>query len=76
MKIPRIFQPLIVLDITQHYGENPVYYGQWGLPGHNGVDFRADIGTLVRPPCEGRVLFAGSGHDYGLYVIIASKRGY
>ncbi len=76
MKIPRIFQPLIVLDITQSYGENPMYYGQWGLPGHNGVDFRANIGTLVYSPCEGRVLFAGRGHDYGNHIIIASKEGY
>lgn len=24
---------------TQAFGEDPAYYGKWGLAGHNGVDF-------------------------------------
>lgn len=32
--------PIDKIFITQRFGENPQVYGQFGMKGHNGVDFR------------------------------------
>ena len=39
-------KPLEKLVVTQSFGANPAYYGQFGLRGHEGTDFRTkNLGT-------------------------------
>ena len=65
--------------ITQYFGntafatQNPQIYGGMG---HNGVDFRASIGTSVKASEDGRVAGAGNtdisckGVSYGKWILI------
>jgi len=41
--------------VTQWYGENAEYYSQFGVAGHNGVDFGIVTGTPLRAVAVGRV---------------------
>jgi murein DD-endopeptidase MepM/ murein hydrolase activator NlpD len=41
--------------VTQWYGEDPEYYHQFGMIGHNGIDFSAVTGTVLRSVAAGRV---------------------
>ncbi len=34
------YAPIDACYITQGFGENPQYYKKYGMPGHNGTDFR------------------------------------
>ena len=36
----RFIHPVDKVSITQHFGENPQTYAQFGLKGHNGIDYR------------------------------------
>lgn len=60
--------------ITQHFGENGAYYGQFGLPGHNGLDIRARDGANLYAVDEGTVIWArpkpSTKSGYGNCVII------
>lgn len=71
--------PLDNVTITQYFGNTPfasknpqVYNGG----GHNGVDFRASIGTLVKASKSGKVVDVGdtdkecAGVSYGKWVLI------
>lgn len=42
--------------ITQKFGERPEYYKQFGLAGHDGVDFGCPVGTLLISPFDGIVI--------------------
>ncbi len=35
-----VYNPLDKINITQHFGEDPVYYAKYNLKGHHGLDFR------------------------------------
>lgn len=70
--------------ITQTYGNNPKYYSQFGLDGHEGLDFRAPHGSPIVAPADGIIKFTGSerkperegGHNYGVRVRIVHAKGY
>jgi len=57
--------------ITQYFMENPEYYGKFGLPGHDGVDFSVAEGTPVRAAASGTMMSL-SGKNYGNYAVIES----
>ena len=67
-----IFSPLPNTPIiTQGFGQNPDVYAQFGLSGHNGIDFGVSIGTTVYAPHDGIVTIVDDGTSgYGLYIII------
>ncbi len=63
--------PTISKVVTQQFGKRPEVYGQWGLPGHNGLDMRVlSSGTAINAAWDGKVIQIGidSGGGYGNYV--------
>src|SRR5436309_531965 len=44
------------MRITQPFGVNPDEYAQFGMQGHNGIDFDAEDGELVVAVNEGEVV--------------------
>lgn len=74
--------PTMEHRITQHFGEHPDYYGQFGLPGHEGIDIAASLGTAIMSPGEGEVIRAtdrsssGGESNYGWHVIIDHHNGF
>lgn len=54
--------------ITQRFGENPADYAKYGIPGHNGTDIGAVLGTPVLSPAAGEVMWVDADPDYGNYV--------
>lgn len=63
------FRPIV----TQGFGENPHIYRQFGLAGHNGIDFRASVGTPVFAPMDAEVTVTDQGDKgYGLFVRLRS----
>lgn len=68
-----ILGPLFDKDypVTQGYGANPDYYKQFGLPGHEGVDYGTPNGTPILAPFDGTILRDTFGDkDYGNFTII------
>ncbi len=51
----RLIWPTEFGVITQPFGANPEFYKQFGLPGHEGLDFRAPIGSKVFACADGVV---------------------
>jgi predicted flap endonuclease-1-like 5' DNA nuclease len=41
--------------ITQRFGENPQFYEKFGLPGHEGLDFAAPLGSEIYAVADGLV---------------------
>lgn len=70
--------PTIEHRITQAFGARPDYYGQWGLPGHEGIDIASPLGTAYFAPAGGVVIAVRSGSTsaYGTYIIIDHQNGY
>lgn len=61
--------------VTQKFGANPEWYHKFGWKGHEGLDFRAAVGTPVFSPIDGDVRIVDHGDkDYGLHFIITNKR--
>lgn len=60
--------------VTQKFGLNPQIYGQFGMDGHNGIDFRATVGTPVFASHDGQVTKVSKDpNGYGWHVRIRSK---
>lgn len=56
--------------VTQNYMNNPTYYAQFGLKGHEGVDFgHKDKKVKVRSPISGTV-FVSWDDAYGNFAVI------
>ncbi len=53
--------------VTQPFGADPAYYGQFGLAGHEGVDFGTPIGVTATAPYAGIILRSGLQGDYYNY---------
>lgn len=74
---PILSEPLDNPKVTQWFG-NKLYlerngkkidfYGQWGMKGHNGIDYGCPIGTPVFAMASGQILEAGYNQGYGNYV--------
>ena len=68
--------------ITQPFGVNAAFYGAFGLPGHEGIDFQAPEGSRVFAVAPGRVSFVQrtigtpQTNPYGLHVIVDHEEGY
>ncbi len=64
--------------ITQPFGVHPNYYGQFGLPGHEGVDIKAPLNSPIRSVAAGTVyeVKPDDGHAYGVRVRIRHNFGY
>lgn len=57
--------------ITQVFGNNPEYYLQFGLPGHEGVDIRAYTSTRIFAAAPGRVVLVQNdptASNYGIHI--------
>ncbi len=58
-------------EITQIFGVNPQNYSQFGLKGHNGIDYALPSGTNVLAPHDGKIIEATlDPAGYGLYTKI------
>ena len=65
--------------ITQHFGSNPQYYSQFGLPGHEGIDIRAPSGSKIFCVAPGRIYNvhrSPTGHNYGIHVRVQHQDGF
>jgi septal ring factor EnvC (AmiA/AmiB activator) len=61
--------------LTQGFGENPDKYTQFGLKGHNGLDYGLPTGTIVVAPHAGRVIEATNDPTgYGNYIKIENDK--
>lgn len=70
--------PTATQVITQPFGANPEFYAQLGLPGHEGIDFAAALGSKVYAVAGGTVEQVdgeGSG-PYGIHLRIRHADGY
>lgn len=67
--------------ITFKFGEIPDVsevkrkYKQWGIKGHNGIDFGLKEGIKVLATSSGKVILAGENGEFGLCVILEHKWG-
>lgn len=65
--------------VTQRFMNNPDYYAQFNLPGHEGVDIRAYTGDPIYSVADGvvsQVHDSATGSNYGRYIRIAHQDGY
>jgi murein DD-endopeptidase MepM/ murein hydrolase activator NlpD len=65
--------------INQYFGANPQSYAQFGLPGHEGIDFMAPDGSKVFCVAPGKVNSVRAdpnGHNYGMHVKVDHQDGY
>jgi hypothetical protein len=57
--------------VTQRFGANPENYSEFGLPGHEGVDFKAYTNTKIVAVAPGIISDlhpTPTGHNYGIFV--------
>ncbi|MCI0394945.1 MAG: M23 family metallopeptidase, partial [Chloroflexi bacterium] len=70
--------PTTVRAISQSFGNNPTYYNKKNLPGHEGLDLAAPLGSSVFSVADGTVSdihpvddkVNGKKHAYGIFVRI------
>ena len=65
--------------ITQAFGVNPQNYAMWGLPGHEGLDFRAPWNTNIYACSDGEVFYVETRpdeHPYGKHIRIQHENGF
>lgn len=65
--------PVRDIRINQPFGANYLdFYKQWGLKGHNGVDFEAYTGCPVLATHDGIISWAGKDNDGGISVEVTN----
>ena len=64
--------------ITQYFAVNPQVYRQFGLDGHNGVDFGINSGTEILAAVDGTIITVGDqgGTGYGKYIKLRTNDNY
>lgn len=62
--------PLSPHKVTQGWNENPEFYKQYGVAGHNGLDMQAFNGENIYAAHDGEVVFAGEDGSSGLLVVL------
>jgi len=79
MKI-ELFLPVKDVLVTQSFGRNFLdFYRKLGMIAHNGIDFMAKRGCIIRSAHDGLVTFAGTDGDGGISVTVyngTAKDGY
>lgn len=60
--------------INQYWGRNPQDYIQFGLLGHNGLDFACVLNTPVLAIADGVVAYVGFDPGYGNYIRIYHQK--
>ncbi len=61
--------------ITQGFGQNPDMYLDFGMLGHNGIDFGIPEGTVIYAPHDGIAIVKDHGaKDYGLHIVLRDER--
>src|SRR5574341_144158 len=64
---------------TQEFGVNPDIYRRFGLPAHEGIDFRAPLNSNIYVGADGEVYLVNDGRDgnaYGIHVRVRHDGGY
>lgn len=59
--------------ISQYYGANPKYYSQFGLKGHEGIDWATPTGVKILAPFDGQILRDNDdfkNNAYGNFVVL------
>lgn len=65
--------------ITQPFGANPEIYNEYGLPGHDGIDYRAATGEPIFCVSPGFVCDINTnpnGKNYGIYIRVQHVGGF
>lgn len=72
MKPLELFYPVPKpLRVNQLFGENATpIYAQFGMKGHNGIDFGVIEGTFIRAAHDGTVTFAGEDGASGYTIVL------
>ena len=61
--------------LTQGFGENPASYAQFGMKGHNGLDYGTPTNTQIVAPHGGKVIETSNDPTgYGLYIKIENDK--
>ncbi len=71
--------PTEFMRINQHFGANPQNYAQFGLPGHDGVDIMAPLGSKVFAVAGGTVQMVQNDpnqHNYGIHIRVNHQDDY
>ena len=65
-----LYRPMVagIGYVTQWFGDNDVDYSAFGMAGHNGVDYGADIGTPVMAAHAGDCQVGHDPTGYGEHV--------
>ena len=72
--MPNLIRP-VDNRVSQVFGARPSYYSQFGLLGHEGIDYASPVGTPTKAAASGVVHFVGSHKNYGTYIKIAHADG-
>lgn len=62
--------PVTPVFLNQGWGLRPEVYAQFGMKGHNGLDFRAYDGQAIHAAHDGEVTYAGEDGSSGLLCVI------
>lgn len=57
--------------VTQRFRARPDYYSRFGLPGHDGTDLRATLGSPIYAVASGEIVDINENpniHNYGIFV--------
>lgn len=60
--------------VTQRFGENPAAYAQFGMKGHNGIDYGLTTGTPVLAATDGVAQVLSDPPGFGTYVEITGAQ--
>jgi hypothetical protein len=68
----KLYPPIWGARVSQGFGEHPEWYREFGLPGHEGIDYAVPIGTPVYAAHDGQTQ-AAVGTTYGVQVWVTGN---